>query len=1812
MADQSVMDEKTPAKGAHSSEPPALWPQLESNDIVVAPVFNSSFWFAVVKEQVPGTLTKTQIANLHAIGFKSGSAGRLIYPKRADHDLAVSLGRILNAPLDLLTSEQVIFLQPPSVTKPAVPLEVQAGIRWFWKNQPQLLLIEIQTSLENRQDELSAQTLHATQNNRLYNLQRIQRWVAQALAGELSAVTEPIIGLGLRKAGQNYRHQNNWPPELREWADKLADERGESRPEALELSDGLQLADSLVPDYRPAIGAQINWTVNGQRGKGVVVDHDPDAIDVLWISSSELLQTINGVYFPSRQRITVDKIDGLAIPEPAPKQQVDDAPVAPAAQSDVLRPQEPLTLKEIASFYDEMRPNDVELSDHDMHLLESSYRLGQLSGVSPLAPSKRTDPMIDYWFGETRDIASRDYYGEHEVQATILIRDLILSDFNRAQPQTAALNRPLLAVYPLLAIGTAARENRLTAEELTPVQQQEFCTVGIHPTHTPAVRDALINWSMDLDKQKNNKGISSELAHSLTVAASRMRDNSLSSSGLLAPPADVYRIARAIINEQEPARAPRRTAEQSLARLEEHKEGFLKAAGYSVFESYEAAGSWVNGATPKVNELAAKNQRILQAVSEIADRSTHDIEGSLHPVFAVIDELHAQGLPKCSRAQALAMLNYDLSDRMAFVGQLAALNGASIALSHNETPETEVSEKLQHLVDSAYKKVEWANVTTGWLETDTQRRPFQVAIMASGKDLNLRENTLGMRREPGRPTLSPLFRQADFGADRAGLSEDAFVGLGRLVALHSEHGIEFAEPMKDDVITAEATDKVPLNIFIVRTLGDLDTVSNIAFGTLKSDALSKPTELPSHGSGDISPDTMVSFCQAQRSALLTLTPSWRNDRQAKDQMQEAVRLWIDDQKHFKDLKSPENIQRLIMDTLVDPFDTEMVLVATKVTRGKVYPNFTPISQKDVLIANNNREQAVEREILRLKSGNNDYMTGWQFSVFDAATVMRPQALRMLNEYREQLRIKHNNEHANQDVPESGKEMKSRRGKRQDKGVVAGLSIKDLRGKTSAVLGNLMFASSADQAKYITKVKLWEAPDWTNLREPDDEAKAAGERAMEPIVASFFDIARKALTGQPPANIREVNQAYAKLVLGFRDAMDGIRTEAELLDSIGEGGALHNTMSTAKTAFDNVGFDGRKLVNTFFTMTDVFKVWHREALSQTKKNSIWGVKSSAGKGAGNVSSTDDTGAMPMLTALVRKGGEDFRGDASVDEQTVIATFGFSGIEYGNSMTQNDRTEYLNQAYDGFMDLSKVLGVPPAAMSLGGSLGLAFGSRGRGGRNAALAHFEPSNNVINLTRMKGAGSAAHEYGHALANYFYRLSRGIPGSRSEGDITESINLQLKRGGVDPEILAGNLRNPVAEAIGVIMQSIKYSLPKKEDGQPYTLSEAAELQAYPSPLVRGAARADLIRGAARADGGYRKKPYWNTPEELFARSFETWVHTGLTKLYPDFQNDFLVRKDKLEQWGSAIADTENAEHLKGRAQIYPHGDQLDNLHQAFKGLFKTIKYKDIEVTHDHLGKTTLPILYSHNTGSIEPVSQREHEIIAECVMNEVARMCGDKVWVQWAQELTDKSGKAVAGQYRDLPSSEVERNIRGVIDLAYGVPMGTAYHEAFHFAQSALITETEQMMLDRAYSHGSPLLDDLCESLHKDAKTDLILHCMENPREAQAYAYEQWVTGKLNVDAHQKPATTFGRVKKFLSEIFNIGKQASFKTPDQLFRAFYSGQLASDALKQNQAPTVSEAQRKPMMEPLNNAFNEQSAHTTTTWIELADLDDQELPACR
>ena len=53
-----------------------------------------------------------------------------------------------------------------------------------------------------------------------------------------------------------------------------------------------------------------------------------------------------------------------------------------------------------------------------------------------------------------------------------------------------------------------------------------------------------------------------------------------------------------------------------------------------------------------------------------------------------------------------------------------------------------------------------------------------------------------------------------------------------------------------------------------------------------------------------------------------------------------------------------------------------------------------------------------------------------------------------------------------------------------------------------------------------------------------------------------------------------------------------------------------------------------------------------------------------------------------------------------------TFGWRGVEFGNWAAQDERQRLLNMAFDGLTDLAEIIGVPPKALSLNGTMGLAF--------------------------------------------------------------------------------------------------------------------------------------------------------------------------------------------------------------------------------------------------------------------------------------------------------------------------------------------------------------------------------------------------------------------------------------------------------------------------------------------------------------------------
>ncbi len=104
--------------------------------------------------------------------------------------------------------------------------------------------------------------------------------------------------------------------------------------------------------------------------------------------------------------------------------------------------------------------------------------------------------------------------------------------------------------------------------------------------------------------------------------------------------------------------------------------------------------------------------------------------------------------------------------------------------------------------------------------------------------------------------------------------------------------------------------------------------------------------------------------------------------------------------------------------------------------------------------------------------------------------------------------------------------------------------------------------------------------------------------------------------------------------------------------------------------------------------------------------------------------------------------------------LIDTFGFRGVEFGNWLPQDERQTVLNEAYASCKALASILAVDDKELSLDGDLAIAFGSRGRGGKKSAAAHYEPDYRVFNLTRKNGAGSMAHEYGHALDHHVLNI--------------------------------------------------------------------------------------------------------------------------------------------------------------------------------------------------------------------------------------------------------------------------------------------------------------------------------------------------------------------------------------------------------------------------------------------------------------------------
>lgn len=150
-------------------------------------------------------------------------------------------------------------------------------------------------------------------------------------------------------------------------------------------------------------------------------------------------------------------------------------------------------------------------------------------------------------------------------------------------------------------------------------------------------------------------------------------------------------------------------------------------------------------------------------------------------------------------------------------------------------------------------------------------------------------------------------------------------------------------------------------------------------------------------------------------------------------------------------------------------------------------------------------------------------------------------------------------------------------------------------------------------------------------------------------------------------------------------------------------------------------------------------------------------------------------VPPQLRRVQRTGPDYRQGHHANSSMFLKDLKFRGGEFGNWLNENDRQASLDMAYDALRDLARFLQVRPEDISFDQTLAIAFGARGKGGSGAGAAHYEPDRQVINLTKMSGAGCLAHEWGHAL-DHAIGTASGFVGLASESNQKRNLPESFK----------------------------------------------------------------------------------------------------------------------------------------------------------------------------------------------------------------------------------------------------------------------------------------------------------------------------------------------------------------------------------------------------------------------------------------------------
>ena len=294
--------------------------------------------------------------------------------------------------------------------------------------------------------------------------------------------------------------------------------------------------------------------------------------------------------------------------------------------------------------------------------------------------------------------------------------------------------------------------------------------------------------------------------------------------------------------------------------------------------------------------------------------------------------------------------------------------------------------------------------------------------------------------------------------------------------------------------------------------------------------------------------------------------------------------------------------------------------------------------------------------------------------------------------------------------------------------------------------------------------------------------------------------------------------------------------------------------------------------------------------------------------------------PQLENVQRIGEEHRECDMNVSGEDILESFKLRGGQFGNWTNQNDRQTNMNMLFDAFRDLAVALDIPYEDVSLTkdngertAALAIAWGARGH---SSALAHYEPLENVINLTKMRGAGSLAHEWGHALDCY----------------VKEMADLKPECGAEKAQMYMAthcyNKDNPFAEVV-----------------------RAMNFKELPNGNLEAT---NFYKESKKADGNYAKTDngYWTSACEMFARSFACYV------------------SDKLREKGI------RSDYLTGHSEytIFPRGEERKQINNAIDKLIDDLKERGYLKHQEHDIQAEAKKLPAFEPAEYSPVPDYEY----------------------------------------------------------------------------------------------------------------------------------------------------------------------------------------------------------------------------------------------